>query len=101
VGATTVSAKTNTALIGGFVGQCGVCVSSWRSPDGRTRTSPGAASGDPLGFVGPAGRWSWTWTGAALGGNVTGGAVQYSGPQAVVAAYLPLSGWRQYLSDFG
>lgn len=53
-----------------LAGECGTCVATWRSPDGRggeltSLEGPvgGTSQGTVFEFAGPPGTWQWSWTG--------------------------------------
>lgn len=84
-GSVTVEHGPDAAIVGGLSFECASqCETTWRSPDGRSGawsqerelTGGGAAAGGQPLFAGPAGPWSWEFTGVQDG--------------QVIGAYAPL-----------
>jgi hypothetical protein len=72
-GSTTVTMAVPAGVVGALSAGCaaGDCIESWRAPDGRTRTIThsalvleGSVSG-PFKFSGPAGPWTFSWSGVS------------------------------------
>ncbi|TMK19189.1 MAG: hypothetical protein E6G68_06320 [Actinobacteria bacterium] len=113
VDASAVAAGTSTfeATLPGVVGSavlggCVRCMLSWTSPDGKTGSFeqteapfvplpapvplpvPAVFDGFP-GFIGPAGHWSWDWTGLNARADLS---------ETIAAVYAPVGdAWRLFL----
>lgn len=72
-GTSSHEAITSAGIIGALAfPSCGTCQATWSSPDGREGSiqvvdTPLASQGSGwFDFAGPAGPWSWTWTGVRV-----------------------------------
>ncbi|MBI4728241.1 MAG: hypothetical protein HY775_01875 [Acidobacteria bacterium] len=93
-GTVAVSHTTGQGLVGAVdLWSCRACAWTWNSPDGRSGTALGAAAdalvygaafgyGDAQ-FAGPAGQWSWGFTGAALQNALANGS-------PIIGAWAPI-----------
>jgi hypothetical protein len=87
-GMRTVRANVGRGLVGAIDDDCRACAGSWSGPgrSGEFKMIDGLILGR-YNFAGPAGAWSWEWTGA-LG---------WEAGQKIIGAWAPVGdGWRLF-----
>lgn len=106
-GSSRYAAASRRGLVGAFEFSCeGSCTGAWRGPGGRegswSWTGEGVLTGlgeqqGQISFAGPAGRWSWDWTGVAVSPVFF---PYFESPRTgspVIGAWAPIGdGWRLF-----